>query len=161
MSTNWQNYEEVALHILTKIKDHLDLCTIEGKQKLKGLSGTHWEIDAKGVRQDDESIVLIECRKRGKRIDQEQMAALAYRIRDTGANGGIIVSPLKPQKGAAIVATSENIKCIQIDPGSDTTNYIARFLRTIFTGITETSGLNFSVTGSLTPSDDEQTTKEK
>jgi hypothetical protein len=55
-------------------------------------------------------MILVECRQRStKRIDQEQVAGLAFRIQDTGAAGGLIVTTVGPQKGAELVAKASKI----------------------------------------------------
>lgn len=70
---------------------------------------------------------------------QEQVAGLAYRIIDTGAEGGIIVSPLGLQEGAAKVAVAEGIQTVYMDANSTPTGYFLRFLNSIFLGISDTA----------------------
>ncbi|MFD0746083.1 hypothetical protein ACFQ1L_32730 [Phytohabitans flavus] len=43
------------------------------------------------------------------------MAVLAYRIMDTGADPGIIVSPLGIQEGAAMIVLAENNHPIHLE----------------------------------------------
>ncbi|PAU54723.1 hypothetical protein BZL41_21895 [Pseudomonas sp. PIC25] len=96
----WRVYEELAQSIINELAGEFGLDGVEGKQTLHGKTGTHWEIDAKGIREGNAGIILIECRRYPKRrIKQEQMAAIAYRINDIGSVGGITVSPLEPQEG--------------------------------------------------------------
>jgi hypothetical protein len=98
-------------------------------------SGTNWEIEAKGIKIDDEGIIVIECRQYTKsKLSQEQLGGLAFRIKDTGAQGGIIVSPLELQKGAKLVAAHENITHVTLAPESTTTEYVMKFLNKIFVG---------------------------
>ncbi|MCZ7654109.1 MAG: hypothetical protein M5R42_07210 [Rhodocyclaceae bacterium] len=69
--------------------------------------------------EDGEGIIVVECRQyRSKRQVQEQVAALAYRVLDTGARGAIIVSPLDLQAGAKKVAAAENVISVQLDADS-------------------------------------------
>ena len=89
-------YEEVAHYLLDRFAADFGLQRVEGKQSVSGQeSGTSWTIDAKGVRESDGGIVVVECRRyttsKGK---QDQLGGLAYRIIDTEAVGGIYVSPL-------------------------------------------------------------------
>jgi hypothetical protein len=108
--TPWRSYEEVAQHLLGQIAEQFGLGRVEGKQIVSGTSGASWEIDAKGVAQTGEGFVIIECRRHTKQgVSQEQIGGLAFRIQDTGAEGGIIVSPLPLQSGAKLVAESEGI----------------------------------------------------
>ena len=114
------------------------LSHFEGKQKVKGIrSGRSWEIDAKGLAKGQETFIIVECRRRSRRQNQEQIGGLAYRIIDTGAAGGIIVSPLGLQRGAEIVAQAENIHNVILDKNSTTANYILRFLDEVRVGHTE------------------------
>jgi hypothetical protein len=71
-------------------------------------SSTKWEIDARGVKPGDEGFVIVECKSHASsKPNQELLGGLAYRIMDTGARGGIIVSPLDLQEGAVKVAAAE------------------------------------------------------
>ena len=116
----WESYEQVATYLLNQFAEHFGLSHVEGKQKIKGLhSKTDWEIDAKGVRKGNEGIIIVEARRYTKsRLSQEQLGGLAFRISDIGAKGGILVSPLGLQEGAAKIAESANIINVQIAPNS-------------------------------------------
>lgn len=121
--TTWRTYEEVARHLLNEFAEHFHLGRVEGKQHVVGVSGTQWEIDAKAVLVDDSGFIVVECRRHTKKgVSQEQVAGLAYRIRDTGAHGGIVVSPLDLQIGAKIVAAHEGIQHMRLDQNSTTAN---------------------------------------
>ena len=137
--TKWRNYEEVATYLLDKFADHFGLSRVEGKQPLLGIrSGTEWTIDAKGIRQGSEAFVIVECRRHTTtKQDQEQLGGLAYRIIDTGAEGGILVSPLGFQSGAEKVAQSEGIVHVELHEDSTPTEFSMRFLNQIFVGIHE------------------------
>lgn len=134
------SYEEVACYLLDQFAADLGLNRVEGKQSLPGQeSGTSWEIDAKGIRDSDGGVVIIECRRyTTTRAKQEQLAALAYRIIDTGASAGIYVSPLGFQEGAARVAAARNIVSVRLDPDSTNTEYVMRFLNQVFVGVQDT-----------------------
>jgi hypothetical protein len=136
MTQSWKTYEEVAQFLLNQIAGHFGLGHVEGKQVVPGDSGTNWEIDAKGVLAGHEGFLIIECRRYTKRgIPQDQVAGLAYRIRDTGADGGVIVSPLELQRGAAMVAAHTRIRSVRLAPHSTTTKYVLQFLNQTFIGI--------------------------
>jgi hypothetical protein len=139
-STTWQSYEQVAEYLLNQIASEFGVGRVEGKQLVPGESGTEWEIDAKGVLEGGEGFVIIECRLYTKsRLNQEQVGGLAYRIKDTGATGGIIVSPLELQSGARRVAATENIQHIQLTAQSTITDYVLQFLNKIFVGFSLTA----------------------
>src|SRR5690242_13674264 len=92
----WEAYEKVAEYLLNMFAAHFGLGCVEGKQIIRGKSGVAWQIDAKGVMIDAEGIIIVECRRRTKaRLSQESIAGLAFRITDTEAKGGIVVSPLE------------------------------------------------------------------
>ena len=137
--TTWQTYEEVATYLLNKFAKEFGFSRVEGKQSLSGKrSGTTWEIDAKGYRQGTEGFVIVECRQYKKsKQNQEKIGALAYRILDTGAVGGIVVSPLGVQSGAQLIAAAEGIITVQLHGDSTPTEFAMQFLNKIFVGIHE------------------------
>jgi Restriction endonuclease len=139
VNSQWRSYEEVAQYLLDKFADHFGLLRVEGKQSVHGIrSGTKWTIDAKGVRVGSEAIVIVECRRHTTtKEDQEQLGGLAYRIIDTGAEGGIVVSPLGFQSGAKKVAESENILHVELHEDSTPTEFSMRFLNQIFVSVAE------------------------
>ncbi|REK81758.1 hypothetical protein DVG80_21030 [Rhodococcus erythropolis] len=138
--TSWKTYEEVACDLLERIGDHLGLNYVEGKQKLVG-QDTEWEIDAKGVLKDGRGIVVIECRRyTTSRINQKDMGALAFTIKDLGASGGILVSPMEPQRGARQIAEGNGIQHLQLNSDATSTDYVLMvgFLNRAFIGVSDT-----------------------
>ena len=135
----WQSYEEVASYLLDQFAHEFGLIKVEGKQVIKGKrSKASYEIDAKGVRDDDSIFIIVECRRYTKsKQNQEKLNALAYRIIDSGADGGILVSPLGFQKGAKRVASEESIMEVMLDENSSTTDYFLKFLNKIHIGLSE------------------------
>lgn len=140
----WESYEDAAEYILNQMASRFDLERVEGKQKVPGLwSGTEYAIEGKGVLEGREEFIIIECRRYTKsRLKQEHIAALAYRIKDTGAKGGIVVTPYPLQKGAAKIAKAENIKIVQLTQDSTRKNYLLKFLDELFLGITDEVGMS-------------------
>jgi hypothetical protein len=142
----WQSYEEVAQYLLNQFAEHFELGHVEGKQIAVGNSGAEWEIDAKGVSDGGEAFFVIECRRYTRsHLNQESMAALAFRIQDTGAKGGIVVSPLELQRGAKKVAAFANIQHVTLDPQSTTSDYMLRFLNQVFIGVSDSVTVTDSV----------------
>ncbi len=139
----------MATFLLNQFASEFELKRVEGKQNVVGQrSGTNWEIDAKGVRQGDDGFLIIECRRyTTSKQNQEKIGALAYRILDTGAEGGIIVSPLGLQEGAERVAAAENIVSVLLDENSTRRSYFLRFLNQVMLGFSKTIGLdvNFNI----------------
>ncbi|MBB5696977.1 restriction endonuclease [Sphingomonas yantingensis] len=152
----WANYEEVARYVLQQLGKRFGLAEVEGKQKVSGRqSGTEWEIDAKGVREADSSIILVECRRCKRRLNQEALAAVAYQIIDSGAAGGITVSPLPFQKGAVKVAKAGRIEHVQLRPESTREQWIAEIGKVTHIGITETVGVTMHDSFQITVLDGE------
>jgi hypothetical protein len=109
---------------------------VEADKTVIGLrSGTKWRIEARGIAAGGDKFVIIECRRYTRsRLDQESVGGLAYRISDSGASGGILVSPLGLQEGAAKVAAAENIIPVILDEQSSSTDYVIKFLDKIKVG---------------------------
>lgn len=125
--------------MLNNLSDHIGITSVDGKQKLKGESGATWEIDARAWRNEGGGFLVVEVRRHTTaRMSQEQIAAVAFRIDDLGAEGGITVSPLPLQKGASIVAASKNIAHVTLDPQSTPENYLAKYMGKVFHGVSIT-----------------------
>lgn len=155
----WENYENVAVYLLDQVASELGLEHVEGKQDVYGSrSGTSWEIDGKGVKTGDEGFVIIECRRyTTSRQSQEKVAALAYRLIDAGAEGGILVSPLGFQEDAKKVAAAEEIQEVHMDQNSTRTDYMFRFLNKVFIGASDAVNITSTVTITVIRADGSQT----
>ena len=136
MTRAFETYEQIATFLLNEFAEKFGLRRVEGRQDVPGLlSGTTWEIDGRGVKADGDAFIIVECRRyTNSRPNQEALAALAYRIRDTGAAGGIIVTPLGIQEGAAKVAGAEGIVSVRLDASSTTSDYVLQFLNNVMIG---------------------------
>lgn len=145
---HWETYEQVAVYLLDRIAEEFGLEQVEGKQDVYGSrTGTSYEIDGKGVKIGGEGFVIIECRRYTKsKQKQEQAAALAFRILDSGAAGGILVSPHGLQAGAQTIAKAEGVVTVLMDEHSTRTDFMLTFLNKIFKGFAETARVNSSVT---------------
>jgi hypothetical protein len=114
------NVRRGSAYLLNQFAKEFGLERVEGKQLIEGRrSGAAWEIDAKGFRQDGATFVIVECRRyTTSRQNQARLGQLAYQIIDTGAAGGIVVSPLGLQEGAERVANAENIVTVKLNEDS-------------------------------------------
>lgn len=64
------------------------------------------------------------------------MGALAYRIQDAGAEGGIIVSLLPHQRGAkSIAGADEGIVEVQLNADRSPDEFVMKFLSQVMTGL--------------------------
>lgn len=122
--------------MLNQCAEDFNLDRVEGKQIIKGLrSIAEYEIDAKGVYKNNEGFIIIECRRyTTSRQNQEKISAIAYRIIDTSADGGIIVSPLGIQEGAAKIASAEHIINVQLTEDSTPNEFVLSFLNKLMMG---------------------------
>ena len=132
----WKDYESVAREILRYLASELSIISVDGEAVLPGRSGTNWHVEGTATCVDGDGFLILECRRHTKKgLNQESLGGLAFRIQDTGGSGGIVVSPLPLQKGAELVAQSENIVPVQIEEWSTAENYLARVLGKTFHGI--------------------------
>ena len=136
----WRTYEEVAVFLIDSMASRFGLDRMEGKQKVEGaVTTTTWEIDGKGFDVDGDGFVILEARRyTSSKLSQEDLGALAFRIADTGATGGIVVTPIGLQLGAEKVAQAANIRTVTLASDSTPENYMLRFLNHIFPGVTDT-----------------------
>lgn len=145
----WESYEEVAAYLLNAFATDFGLGWVDGKQLVPGNSGTNWEIDAKGFSENGESFVIVECKRFTKdRIVQEVVAGLAFRIVDTNASGGIIVTPIGLQEGANKVAEHTGILTVRLNKDCTKTDYILQFLNNIRVGLSD--NINLSIDERIT-----------
>ncbi len=135
-SKNWLTYEQVAADILGRIKEELGLSSVEGKQSVPGSSGTDWELDAKGLKDESGTFVIVECRRyTNSKIKQAAVASLAWCIQDTGAASGLMVSPLGLQAGAVKVAAATKIHAVTLNADATPEQFVLSFLGNLFVGI--------------------------
>jgi len=139
----WKRYETVAQYLLNEFASEFGLTRVEGKQHVRGQSGASWEIDLKGVREGDAGFVVGECRRwTTSKLSQGRIASLAWQITDTGAVGGITVSPFDLQRGAKKVAAAANVVHFKLTPESTTKDYVVAFLDQVFVGISAEIKMN-------------------
>ena len=141
---DWERYEQTAQYLLNEFATHFGLGSVEGKQVVPGTSGTKWRIDAKGVQADGEGFLIVECRRRKARPNQEDMAALAYKIYDTGGQGGMLVTPVELQRGAQKIAEHEAIHHVMLDENSTAEAYVIAFLGKVIMGLAENLAISDS-----------------
>ena len=139
---DWERYEQTAQYLLNEFATDFGLGMVEGKQIVPAVSGTEYEIDAKGVKIDGSGFLIVECRRRNARVDQEAVGALAYRINTTGAQGGILVTPHQLQEGARKVAKYESIHHVILDKDSTTEAYVVEFLDKVIMGFSGSIGVS-------------------
>lgn len=135
-----REYEIVSSDLLNRFCSDLGLSRVEGKQSVVGrVSGTDWEIDAKGITEDGVGFLVVECKRHTtSNLPQAIVASLAYSIQDTGAKGGFIVNPLDLQSGAKKVAAASNIVHVRLRADSTPLEFEMEFLNKLFLGFHDT-----------------------
>ena len=150
MTAQWQEYENAARIVLYNLRKELGLSEIETKQLLVGNSGVTWEIDARAWCDGSDKFLVVEARRyTSSRLKQEDVAAIAFRIDDLGAAGGIIVSPLPLQDGASKVAASRKITHVRLTAESTPELYLAEYMGCRYHGvmITDSTTVGCSLIG--------------
>lgn len=145
-SQTWRNYEELARHVLLSFADMLGISEVEAKQRLAGASGTKWEIDAKGVMADGYGFLIIECKERDDaRLKQDDIASLAFKVKDVGAHGAVIVTSIGLQEGAEKIAKYCDFKVVYLPKNQSFEQFVAHCGNRIFQKLSdranETHGL--------------------
>lgn len=137
MAKKWEKYEQVAQILLDRFAHEFGLSGFEPKQVIEGKIESY-EIDAKGVKEGDQVIILVECKHyKSSRITKKDVAYLSFQIDDTGAAGGITVSTLPVQRGAAKISNAKNIVNVTLNKECTTVDYIMKFLRKILVGFSD------------------------
>jgi hypothetical protein len=140
------SYENVAQVLLNEFAEHFGLERVEKKQKIVGvISKRRIEIDAKGVKNGGIGFVVIECKAFSRNVEAEKLEALAYRIEDAGADGGIIVSPMDLQEGAKQIAAAEDIVHVKLAVGASMHEYVMQFLNQVMIGLIDNVGVQEKV----------------
>lgn len=150
ISPAWRRYEVAARQIIERLRTEFGFSSVEGKQLVAGHSGAQWEIDAKGLTEGSDTFVIIECRRyTTSRLKQEDIAAVAWRVSDTGASGALVVSPLGLQEGATKVAAAAGVQAVRMAPDSSLNKFVVSFLGNFYVSL---SGVQAqSQVGILTP----------
>ncbi|MBK1853093.1 MULTISPECIES: hypothetical protein [unclassified Marinobacter] len=131
----WKRYESASREILQHFASELGIISVDGEAVLPGSSGTKWHVEGTATCLDEGGFLILECRRyTAKRLNQESLGGLAFRILDTGGAGAIIVTPLPLQQGAKLVAESQNIVPVEIAEWSTAQHYLARILGKTFHG---------------------------
>lgn len=134
----WERYEDVTRQLLLDIREFLGISKVESKQQVQGNSGTEWEVDVVAYDNNTGKIVLVECKRWQSKLPQSEVGGFAYRINDTNAERGIIVTKMGLQEGAEKVAKYENITFIKltVDVTNYSDDYIAKLSNRLFIKVT-------------------------
>jgi hypothetical protein len=135
MSAPWECYEKVTRQILDNLRLELGFASVEGKGDKPATSETDWEADATCYRLDDGEMVLIECKHWSSRVDQATMGSFAFSIIDTGAAGGLMVTPVGYQEGAVKVANARKIGMATLNANATDRAYVLRIANQLFAGV--------------------------
>jgi len=151
MSKESERYEEVTRAILFTCREQLGFKDVQPKGDIPGESGTSWEIDAICHPADTNGVILVECRRHTTRsIDQEQVGGLVFRIIDTGAEGGLMVTPIGYQEGAQLVAKAGNVTLVTLNADATEREYVLKVAEHLFVG--KEARVRIVLGGSASPS---------
>jgi hypothetical protein len=136
---NAERYEEIAQKLLDRFATDFGLDRVEGKQQVDG-TVTSWELDGVAFLANNEGMFyVVECRRyTTSKLKQEALAAIAYRIHDTGALGGIVVSPMELQSGAERIAEAEDIINVRLNADATLTSFVMQLKGRAYVGLAET-----------------------
>lgn len=131
----WEAYEAAAKQVIGDLRVKLGVIKVGGKQKIAGIDGTTYELDAVAWTDASGSFLLVEARRHtSSRLDQDAVNAIAYKLYKVGAEGAIILSPLPLQAGAKKVADFDHIEHILLSADSTAEDYLAEYLGQHFLG---------------------------
>ena len=153
MPKQWESYEDVAAYLLNQFAQEFGVEAVEGKQTVEGQL-TSWEIDAKGINTPNGGFMIVECKRWGNRIPQHVVGNLAFAIIDTGATGGIIVSPVGLQTGAKRIADGTGIFEVRLNRNSTRHEFAMQFLNKFAVGVSTTFYINGTASCTVEPASD-------
>lgn len=140
---DWKNFEDVFRAILAMHMNFFELEKVEPTSKpVPGHARKFkpWAIDVVGYRKGTKRLVLFEVKRRGRNVEPEQAAGFAYRILDTEAEAGYIVTTMGRDlsSGAKEIADYEKIGHIQVEKDSTPDDYTMKIADNMFVGVTDT-----------------------
>lgn len=131
----WMKYEDLARKVVDDMREALGLALVEGKQRLTGASGNDWEIDAIAYLSSGDGFLIVEARRKtAAGVSAEAVAAISRRMKDVGADGAVIVSPLPLQRGGRKLADFDGIQALRLDLESTPERYLAEYMGRVFLG---------------------------
>lgn len=126
----WEQYEDAGREVMRLLAKDIGVEeVVEKKQDFQG-TVTPWEIDVAGYKGDG-TLVVFECRKRGRNVEKAEMGAFAYAIEDLGAKGYVVCQKTF-SKGAQRIADHQEIEHIKLQWDKDTGQKVIEFLGRCF-----------------------------
>lgn len=129
-------YEAVTRKIFHNLREHLGIYGVS-KEKTKHIgNSTNWTVDASCYKNEDDTLVIIECRRKTtSKINQEEAGGFAFRVGDIGAGSAYMVTPIGFQNGAKKVATAHKIGMAILNVDATDTEYILNVANQLFRGL--------------------------
>ena len=130
-------YEWVTRRIFHDLREYLGIDRMSSdRTKHVGTSGAEWTVDASCYRIEDDTLVILECRRKtNSKVEQEEVGGLAYRFMDIGADMAYMVTPIGFQKGAQKVANANKINMVTLNADATDTEYILAVADQLFRGL--------------------------
>lgn len=137
----WKLFENAARSIIRRHRDEFGLESVEKSvTKVQGQSGIEWNIDVVGNTAESDKPVIFEVRRKRRNVEPEEIAAIAYRIKDTKSQKGYIVTRTERglSSGAETLAGFEQIGHIRISEDATPESYLMSHLDNLFLGLMDT-----------------------
>lgn len=130
----WIVYEEAAARVVSDMRKEFGVIDVTGKRKFDGYDGATYELDAVAWTDDAGSFLLVEAKHQGRRLPQDTINSILYKVQKVGATGAILVAPMPLQSGAQKAADFENLAHIRLSMDSTAQDYLAEYLGKRFLG---------------------------
>jgi hypothetical protein len=134
---SWKAYREATIRLLKDVKGYTDVERMEGGQKVNIESGSECEVDVAAYRVGGEGIIVFECKRWERSIEQGALVKFHYSIRNSGVNSGIRITPIDLQECITKLAQAEKIIEIKLDFNSTSKSYIAKIVSRIFSRVND------------------------
>lgn len=130
MTAAWERYEDAGREVMRLLAKDIGVEeVVDKKQEFQG-TACPWEIEVAGYKSDG-TLVVFECRKRGRNVEKGEMGSFAYVIEDLEAEG-YVVCQKKFSKGAKKIADHHKIEHINLQFDQETGQKVIEFLGRCF-----------------------------
>lgn len=137
----WAAYEEAAKRIVSNLRTLLGVVHVGDKQRLPGIDGATYELDAVAWTDDAGSFLLIEAKRHKRGLTQDTINSVIYKFIKVGASGAIVVTPMPLQRGAKKAADFDHVIHIKLSADSTPEDYLAEYMGKRFLGVSISESL--------------------
>lgn len=130
----WTIYEDAVKRVISDMRALLGVEAVGDKQKIPGVDGATYELDAVAWTDAEGSFLLVEAKQHKRGLSQDTVNAVVYKLMKVGASGAIIVTPVPLQRGAKKAADFDGVIHIILSADSTPEDYLAEYLGKCFLG---------------------------